>query len=766
MTPEVVPVTLDPKFDGVLAQRPENTTPAPSIEDIVVFLTQNKKWQVFPLHTANPANGLCTCGNEECKDQGKHPRTANGFRDSSSSPDQIHQWWSRWSNANIGISTGYPNFIVVLDIDPRHDGDKSLERLENEYGKLPGTFTVKTGGGGFHYYFSRFAGIKIKSLSNALGDKYPGLDVKGEGGYVVGPGSRHVSGGYYTIVNDADLVDVPEWLEKLITNGPNKAGTILRSPDHIQNGTRNNTLYRIACSMANKGLSDDAVLAALREENKAKCNPALDDSEIEAIVNSACSFVREHPPSLQLQRPDCKISDGHELLDNFTRITGKDNIVLDHGPIAAYLHEVYHTISFNKMLFIYDKDKGIYRQNAGDLEEAIRHIIESTGAKCSITRDTRDILAYLAATNRSLTYPFNQSKDAIPLKNGILKLNFSTGMGILIPHSPGYLFTFQIPIEYNPKADGEIFHKTVLSQYVESDNIDALYQIPAQAILQSLGIGPFKKSYILQGNADGGKTSYLAWLHAILGLENIGHVSLHQIGTDPFVNADLESRILNTFDDLADVPLQNIGPFKAMTGGFDFPINKKHMQRYNGRIFAVHVFTCNAPPDVPEKILFDSAFWTRWEYLHFDNVFPIDPTFITRTFTPDNISGSFNRVIKMVFKIAKDGLAVNNTPSDVKDIWQLAADPFAQFISEHMTPSSDDHKFDKEYLLVSFQAYCREKEINDRKVPSSQKGLTALAFKNGFKDARVGKKTERRWVYTAHRNWHPGSKYREGTNDS
>jgi phage/plasmid-associated DNA primase len=456
----------------------------------------------------------------------------------------------------------------------------------------------------------------------------------------------------------------------------------------------------------------------------------------------------------------------HDLLDTFTCTSSTGVIHLEHGPIAAYLHELYHTISFNKMLFIYDKETGIYRQNAGDLEEEIRHIIESTAAKCSITRDTRDILAYLTATNRRLTYPFNQSNDVIPVKNGTLKLNFETSKAELIPHSPEYLFTFQIPITFNPNAGSEHFHKSVISQYVEPDITDALYQIPAQAILQALGLGPFKKSYILQGNADGGKTSYLAWLHAVVGLENIGHVSLHQIGTDPFVNADLESRILNTFDDMADVPLQNIGPFKAMTGGFDFPINKKHMQRYNGRIFAVHVFTCNAPPDVPEKILFDSAFWSRWEYLHFDNVFPIDPNFTTRTFTQDNISGSFNRVIETAFKIAKGGLVVNNTPSEVKDIWQMAADPFAQFISEHLPASSTEHKFDKEHMLVSFQAYCKEKEINDRKIPSSQKGLATMAFKNGFKDAQQGKRAERKRVYAAHRDWHPGSKYRGGRNES
>ena len=420
-------------------------------------------------------------------------------------------------------------------------------------------------------------------------------------------------------------------------------------------------------------------------------------------------------------------------------------------------------MSFNKTLYIYDNERGIYRENAGDLEQAIRIIIEETGAKCSITRDTRDILAYLLATHPRLEYPFNQSKDALPVMNGILKLNFKTCTAELISHSPVYLFTFKLPVVYDEKASRDLFHKEVISQYVDDDLTDALYQIPVMAILQALGMGPFKKAYILQGNADGGKTSYLSWLHALLGLENIGHASLHQIGVDQFVNADLVGKLLNTFDDLADVPLVNIGPFKMLTGGYDFKINQKHERRYNARIFAVHVFTCNAPPEVPEKILFDSAFWSRWVYLHFENVFPVDPNFTTRMFTRENLSGSFKRVIEMVFRIAKEGLVVNPEPSEVKETWQAVADPFAQFISVHLPASQTEHAFDKDHLLEAFRKYCFKNGINDRKIPSTQKALSTIAFKNGFKDAQRGTGKDRRRVYTAHRNWNPGSEYREDT---
>jgi hypothetical protein len=273
-----------------------------SMTNIALDLVQNRKWQIFPIHTPSK-NGLCTCGKETCKDQGKHPRTENGFKDSSSSPEEIRQWWTRWNNANIGIPTGHPNYIVVLDVDPRHGGDISLAKLEAKHGKLPSTFTVNTGGGGAHYYFSRFTGPKIKSVANAFGDAYPGLDVKGEHGYVIGPGSLHLSGNRYAIINDADPVDMPEWLETLLISPPEKTcdkKIPSLAPSCIKKGKRNDDLHRLACSLASRGIGDSSVLAAIKEENRTKCAPPLDDNEVTTLVTSACTFVRQNPPASQI----------------------------------------------------------------------------------------------------------------------------------------------------------------------------------------------------------------------------------------------------------------------------------------------------------------------------------------------------------------------------------------------------------------------------------------------------------------------------------
>ena len=132
-------------------------------------------WAVFPLQPG-----------------GKEPLTPHGFKDASIYPEAIAGWWRRWPAANVAIATGTLSGVAVLDIDPRNGGDESLRDLEARYGPLPDTPTVLTGGGGQHYYFAIPKGMTVRSRRLA-----PGVDLKGEGGYVVAPPSVHPSGQRY-----------------------------------------------------------------------------------------------------------------------------------------------------------------------------------------------------------------------------------------------------------------------------------------------------------------------------------------------------------------------------------------------------------------------------------------------------------------------------------------------------------------------------------------------------------------------------------------
>jgi phage/plasmid-associated DNA primase len=318
-------------------------------------------------------------------------------------------------------------------------------------------------------------------------------------------------------------------------------------------------------------------------------------------------------------------------------------------------------------------------------------------------------------------------------------------------------------VVYNPDADPDLIHEQALSLYVDDDEVVALYQFPAQAILHFLGYGPFKRSYIFEGPSNGGKTTYLVdFLNAIFGAENISNVSLQRIGTDRFVAGDIENAVINRCDDLSDLPLENVGPFKALTGGFSHNIERKFKTPYRGRITAVHAFSANMPPTVPDNILFDSAFWGRFVYLRFNNSFEVDPSFVSRVFTLENISGAFNRILETAFEIRTTGrLVYEQDPGEVKDTWQSASNPFERFVEAEMQPTQTPTFFDKSQLFRAFLSWCDEKKINPRKLPSSLTGFTKMIFASGFTTARKGSKKDREWMYEGRYTWKPSSKYRE-----
>ena len=147
---------------------------------------------VFPGHGVTP-EGRCTCGTVDCGSPGKHPHIKQWQQDASTDAETIRRWWRRWPSANVCIATGSTSGIVVLDVDPRHGGAESLKTLEREHGSLPKTPTVITGGGGLHHYFVH-PGKRVPNKVNV----FPGIDIRGDGGFVVAPPSRHVSGEEYS----------------------------------------------------------------------------------------------------------------------------------------------------------------------------------------------------------------------------------------------------------------------------------------------------------------------------------------------------------------------------------------------------------------------------------------------------------------------------------------------------------------------------------------------------------------------------------------
>lgn len=168
-------------------------------------------WEVFPCWWAVGEN--CACGNEDCKNQGKHPiqkLVPNGQKNSTCDPATIKEWWTAYPNANIAIHLA-PSGLVAIDLDPRNGGLQTMDDLEAKHGPLQSDVLQFTGGGGEHRVFS------LPSNMQMPGTLGKGIDVKANGYIMVEP-SNHVSGKKYEWEASSDPREgaiaspMPDWL--------------------------------------------------------------------------------------------------------------------------------------------------------------------------------------------------------------------------------------------------------------------------------------------------------------------------------------------------------------------------------------------------------------------------------------------------------------------------------------------------------------------------------------------------------------------------
>jgi RecA-family ATPase len=173
-------------------------------------------------------DGICTCKKkDECRNAGKHPALNwQRYTKRRVDDDQIIAWFDGMEHSyNIGVVTGSISgnvFVVDVDTGQGKVGLETLDQVQMAHEDLPITATAKTGSGGKHIFLRAPEGFHVKTDTNLIGK---GIDVRGEGGFVVVAPSRHASGNRYTYDMD-DIADAPNWILAMVEG-------------HAVNGTEN-----------------------------------------------------------------------------------------------------------------------------------------------------------------------------------------------------------------------------------------------------------------------------------------------------------------------------------------------------------------------------------------------------------------------------------------------------------------------------------------------------------------------------------------------
>ena len=229
----------------------------------------------------------------------KKPLTANGFKDASTDPEKIEEWWSVHPNANIGIATGdISGGIVAIDMDIDKDKGKDgyhafLKWCDENFLVLPDSWLSITGRGGYHLIYKSL--FPVPSKIGWLED----VDIRANGGYIVAPPSIHPNGTRYEWEQDpeeyqlvtTDDIDVEFVMNSILADTKSNTEP-LKVPDEIPEGHRDEIMFKLACKYQAMGMSDSEMEAALKVANQERCKPPLTDKEIRQKLKQAQKYAK------------------------------------------------------------------------------------------------------------------------------------------------------------------------------------------------------------------------------------------------------------------------------------------------------------------------------------------------------------------------------------------------------------------------------------------------------------------------------------------
>ena len=227
-----------------------------------------------------------------CAPKKKVPLTEHGFKDATTDIERIQAWWKNCPDANIGMPAGAVSGIVVIDLDNRNDGDRNWEAVISCFESLPHTPYSFTGNGR-HLFFAHPGGF-IKCTS---GEIAAGIDVKGDGGYVIVPPSIHPDGPTYGWELSSDIADIapsplPDWLLGLLSRSDDVSEREKTSSEQgpIPEGQRDLILTKLAGHMRRIGMSQASICAGLIQINAERCRPPLSKAQVEKIAHSVARY--------------------------------------------------------------------------------------------------------------------------------------------------------------------------------------------------------------------------------------------------------------------------------------------------------------------------------------------------------------------------------------------------------------------------------------------------------------------------------------------
>jgi putative DNA primase/helicase len=699
-----------------------------------LLLATELGWRIFPIYEIG-TDGKCACG-KECSSPGKHPRVRNGVNDATSDPLQITAWWNTWPFANIAIATGWESGVVVVDLDVKGDlnGVAAWEALGIE----TDTLEAKSGSGvGRHLFFRAPDFARIKSTASRIG---PGIDTRGEGGYLLVHPSNHISGGVYEWLNDRRLAPYPEELVELTKQGTHAAGIASQgggtaesvAPGRFGPGQRNDSLTRIAGMLRAKGLPESAIFAALLDENQTKCDPPLERDEVERIASS----VSRYAPGA------------------FYHLSEKGNA----ERMVHLFGDRFRWVNTWNRWTVWDERR--WALNGADvvLKRCALRTIETMHVEAASLPETDPFGVTLkkwakvcekhsmvaAMVNLSAPQPgvaINHTElDVNPMLYNVLNGTVDLKTGRLTRHNPDQHITQLASVEYNPDAQCPAWERFVL-EVCDGDRDLAGYL--QRAVGYSL-TGDVREHvlFFCYGRGENGKSTFLETVLGMMGdygKPGAPGLLLEKKGDGhPTEVADLYGARLVSCQEVDENRAWAEATVKQLTGGDT--ISARRMREDYWTFHPTHKLwvSANAKPYVREAT---DGVWRRLKLIPFTVSFKGRADKDLKVRLRKEMQGIFNWALVGCFDWLDRGLDEPARVREASEAYREEQDVLGPWMGDCVERSGSEARATRQEVYRSYLAWCNR---------SGEKPISARRFANelrirGFEDCKVGKTATAGW---------------------
>ena len=275
------------------------------------------------------------------------------------------------------------------------------------------------------------------------------------------------------------------------------------------------------------------------------------------------------------------------IYKHYQELNNKSNSVKTHNEIAEELLKNNNIVVFENSLYIY-KD-GVYVDDEAYIYTKIIDIYKE--ANTSLRKEVYNYLMLIAPKAE-----IKGNANIVNFKNALLNLNTNK----ILAHTPDYFSINQIKVNINKNVK----QCKAIDNFL--DTITCYNENRKRAILEMIGYSMttsirMQRSFVLYGKTAGnGKSTLLELIEAVIGKNNISHVTMHDLSNNKFSIAEIRGKLLNVSSEMTKEFLKDISMFKELVTGDVIAVEEKFKARQNIKPYAKHIFTANELPKVSD----------------------------------------------------------------------------------------------------------------------------------------------------------------------